>query len=141
MIFLNSYLLSPRAFALLYRYFPPSFRRISFRSHVSHRRYLSRSHHPHIRDFPLNLILIIFRFYFPLLFSFQFFFPGLFYRFIASRLRVFILRYHFFHFVFSRNFHCTFSSPSISSIHIATRASKWIYIPLRVIPTYDGLRS
>lgn len=34
MIFLNSYLLSPHAFALLYCYFPLLFRRISFRSHI-----------------------------------------------------------------------------------------------------------
>lgn len=34
MIFLNSYQLSPHAFALLYRYFPLLFRRISFRSHI-----------------------------------------------------------------------------------------------------------
>lgn len=138
MIFLNSYLLSPRAFALLYRYFPPSHFVESHSGLTSHIVVTSLVLSPH---FPLNLILISFRFYFPLLFSFQFFFPGLFYRFIASRLRVFILRYHFFHFVFSRNFHCTVSPPSISSIHTATRASKWIYIPLRVIPTYDGLTS
>lgn len=49
MIFLNSYLLLPLAFALLHRYFPPShFSRISFQFHVSHRRYLSRSY-PHPR--------------------------------------------------------------------------------------------
>lgn len=43
-----------------------------------------------------------------------------------------VLHYHFlvsfFHFVFSHGLHCTLSTPSISSIHTATRAPRWIFI-------------
>lgn len=84
MIFLNSYLLrySPRAFALLYRYFPLLFRRISFRSHIvviflheygaGENERLSSQSNSHCLSF---------------LFSISLLFPILFYRFIASRLR------------------------------------------------------
>lgn len=44
--------------------------------------------------------------------------PLLHYYFLAS----------FFHFVFSHGLHCTFSTPSIFSIHTATRAPRWIFI-------------
>lgn len=122
MIFLNSYLLSPHAFALLF-----SSLISSNLIPVSYRHYLSLSlsfSPPHIRDFPLNLILITFRFYFLFLSSLQLFFLVLFYRFIASRLRVLHSLLLFFPlcvYAFSRDFYCTFSTPSISSLQLTRR--------------------
>jgi hypothetical protein len=55
-----------------------------------------------------------------------------------------VLHYHFlvsfFHFVFSHGLHCTPSVPSISSIHTATRAPRWIFIPCVSYLHTTGLR-
>lgn len=59
--------------------------------------------------------------------------PFLFYRFIASRFRaplsIIISSLAFSTlYLLTRGLHCTFSTPSISSIHTATRAPRWIFI-------------
>lgn len=43
-------------------------------------------------------------------------------------------------YLLTRGLHCVFSTPSISSIHTATRTPRWIFI-FCVLLVYDGLRT
>lgn len=94
---------------------------------------------PHIRDFPLNLILITFRFYFLFLSSLQLFFPVLFYRFIASHLRMLHSPLSFFPLcLLTRFLLYLFNSFNLLNAHCNSRAEMDFHSPC-VRPTCDGL--
>lgn len=104
-------------------------------SPLSRRHYHPYSLYNRIHSFPIplfyvNLVLIL-SFLFPApLFGVPFFpfcFTALLRLVSASLLHYYFLA-SFFHFVFSHGLHCTFSTPSIFSIHTATRAPRWIFI-------------
>lgn len=143
MIFLNSYPLPP-LLCYIYRSFSYS---VEFHSSPSsRRRYLPYSLYNRIHSFlvPLFYVNLILSFLFPVpLFGEYLFLPFCFTALLrlvsAPSSRHYYFLASFFHFVFSHGLHCTFSTPSISSICRNSRAEMDFH-SLRVILAYDELK-